>query len=526
MGIHKLKLLALLLLGALGAWGQSTQVDYRTQIKNTPFIAIDPMATLHWYAAITTLPGPASPALNPGFACYAADGTMGILNFTSSSVNGSLTTMTPAGKIIWTSPSQFFPNACLWVPSVTQSPGQWWISNYNSNTVTILNADGTLATTVNVGVNPNGMAFNGTNVLVTNQGDGTITLVNPTTYVPVGAAISVGGSTFQPLVAAVDKNGNWWIGCVSGGTPSGSLIVMSPSGTILNTYHTGTGAVGWLTTDGDAVFVVLFGGVNLLEKWSVDTGAVVCQATVGSNTQGVQVIGTSVFSTSFISNLVYENKVSNCASIRTYAVTGPSSIASDGIRAWVPSALGQNIVVIQPPIPPQNDYATTGTAGQFQTGDGTGRAGTPVTLPALATSGIFTAPGSSAPAVSGTTPAAGTATCMFNAINNGIMCFGINGTAFSWVQITNAGNLATNYPLYLNPNGGIIFSGPGGWGMGTDTVVASLPACNSGSVYTDLAVRDSNTKVPGATAAGGGQVHIHVECINDAAGTGFNWVIR
>ena len=70
------------------------------------------------------------------------------------------------------------------------------------------------------------------------------------------------------------------------------------------------------------------------------------------------------------------------------------------------------------------------------------------------------------PASSGTSQSAGSLR-IGAASTNGIMDMGTAGS-YSWIQVTNASNLATNYDLVLNPNGGNVGVGvtPSTWWVG------------------------------------------------------------
>lgn len=61
--------------------------------------------------------------------------------------------------------------------------------------------------------------------------------------------------------------------------------------------------------------------------------------------------------------------------------------------------------------------------------------------------------GTSAPASSGTTPAAGTV-MRLQGNSNAILDFGSNSSTYAWIQSTDQTGLGTSYPLALNPNGG------------------------------------------------------------------------
>jgi hypothetical protein len=67
--------------------------------------------------------------------------------------------------------------------------------------------------------------------------------------------------------------------------------------------------------------------------------------------------------------------------------------------------------------------------------------------------------GSTFPATSGSTQSAGLVTRLQQggAIGS-VMDIGGNGGGGSWIQVTEASNLATNYSLLLNPNGGVVLA--------------------------------------------------------------------
>src|SRR5258708_1125298 len=55
-----------------------------------------------------------------------------------------------------------------------------WVANFGSNNVAVLNvSNGALVRTVSVGTNPNGIAFDGTNMWVANDGSNTVTKIQP-----------------------------------------------------------------------------------------------------------------------------------------------------------------------------------------------------------------------------------------------------------------------------------------------------------------------------------------------------------
>ena len=80
--------------------------------------------------------------------------------------------------------------------------------------------------------------------------------------------------------------------------------------------------------------------------------------------------------------------------------------------------------------------------------------------------------GSAFPATSGTTQSAGLIARLRDGSANGFLEIGGNATSGSWLQATDATNLATTYPILLNPIGGNV-------GIGTTTPHAPLQLANA-----------------------------------------------
>ena len=108
------------------------------------------------------------------------------------------------------------------------------------------------------------------------------------------------------------------------------------------------------------------------------------------------------------------------------------------------------------------EITPTGNNDVVLQGSGTGKVGIGTTAPVLAlhvSSGLL-----GAPASSGSTQTYGTARLRGN--DNEVMDFGfLAGGAGAWVQSTDQGNLATNYPLLLQLNGGNVGIGTTAPGM-------------------------------------------------------------
>src|SRR5258708_36768046 len=69
-----------------------------------------------------------------------------------------------------------------------------WVANFGSNNVAVLNvSNGALVRTVSVGTNPNGIAFDGTNMWVANDSSNTVTKIQAATGHILGTSTGVTG---------------------------------------------------------------------------------------------------------------------------------------------------------------------------------------------------------------------------------------------------------------------------------------------------------------------------------------------
>ena len=123
---------------------------------------------------------------------------------------------------------------------------------------------------------------------------------------------------------------------------------------------------------------------------------------------------------------------------------------------------------------------------------GTGRVGIGTASP-VASLHVSSSSAGALPASSGSTQSGGLRIRLSTAAASGIFDIGTAGGSGMWLQSTDSGNLATNYPLLLNPNGGNVGIGTTTPGEKLDingamhlTPQASPPTtANSGDLYVD-----------------------------------------
>jgi YVTN family beta-propeller protein len=204
-----------------------------------------------------------------------------------------------------------------------------WVANQGSNTVTKLVAStGTVVGTYSVGSNPFGVAFDGTNIWVTNEGSNTVTALLASTGATVGT-YTVGKF---PRGVAFDGT-NIWVTNISDNTVT---KLLASTGATVGTYTVG-GAPDALAFDGINIWVANQGS-NTVTKLVASTGA-----TVGAYSAGAAFApyalafdGTNIWVAGAGGNSVTELSASNGALVGTYTVGSfPESLAFDGTNIWV-----------------------------------------------------------------------------------------------------------------------------------------------------------------------------------------------
>jgi YVTN family beta-propeller protein len=212
-----------------------------------------------------------------------------------------------------------------------------WVTNQGSNTVTKLQAStGGVVGTYSVGSNPAAVAFDGTNIWVTNAGSQSVTKLLASTGATVGT-YPVGSN---PLGVAFDGT-NIWV------TNAGSSTVtrlQASTGSVVGTTPVGTNPVG-VAFDGTNIWVANQGS-NTVTKLQASTGGVVGTYTVGNAPNGVAFDGTNIWVTNVggSTGTVTELLASTGATVGTY--TGFSTalaVAFDGTNIWVTNAGSNNV---------------------------------------------------------------------------------------------------------------------------------------------------------------------------------------
>jgi YVTN family beta-propeller protein len=212
-----------------------------------------------------------------------------------------------------------------------------------------------------VGALPNGVAFDGTNIWVTNFGSDNVTKINPTT----GATISTHPTGTDPNDVAFDGT-NIWV------TNDGSANVTKINATTgaTTTHPSGSGPRG-IAFDGTNIWVTNTGSNNVT-KINPTTGATISTTNVGTNPRGIAFDGTNIWIANNGSANVSKINPADGATISTHPTgTGPNGIAFDGTNIWITNFASNNVTKINPTT---GATISTHPTGSFPTGiafDGT-----------------------------------------------------------------------------------------------------------------------------------------------------------
>ncbi len=202
-----------------------------------------------------------------------------------------------------------------------------WVTNSGSNTVTELNAStGTTVGTYPVGTYPWGIAFDGTNIWVANAFNNNVTELSAST----GSTIATYSVGTIPTGVVFDGTNIW----VANAADNSVTEINATTGITVGTYAVGMNPVD-LVFDGTNIWVANDYSNNVTELIA-STGSVVGTYAVGEYPYGLAFDGTNIWVANFLGNSVTELAASTGTTVGTFAVgLGPASVAFDGANVWV-----------------------------------------------------------------------------------------------------------------------------------------------------------------------------------------------
>ncbi len=228
-----------------------------------------------------------------------------------------------------------------------------WVANVNSNSVSVINAaTGSVTNTIAVGVAPQGIAFDGTNMWVANSNDNTVSVINAATGAP---ALINGGTSkiavgINPSGIAFDGTNMW----VANESTDNVSVINAATGTVVKTVGVGSYPFG-IAFDGANMWVTNRGGNNV-SVINAATGQLATgftnPVTVGTNPFSIAFDGTNMWvandggTTVSVINAATGAPASNINGGSPVTVgSNPIAIAFDGANMWVTND-GDNTVSV------------------------------------------------------------------------------------------------------------------------------------------------------------------------------------
>jgi gliding motility-associated-like protein len=232
-------------------------------------------------------------------------------------------------------------------PSTSTIRGLAYITNYTSNTVSVINTDdNTLTATVAVGTNPVGVSVSpdGTKVYVTNNGSNDVSVIN-TADNTVTATVAVGSG---PHGISVSPAGTEVY--VVNAASNDVSVINTAGNTVTATVAVGNGPRGIsVSPDGTKAYVANYSSNTVSVINTADN--MVTTVAVGSNPHGVSVspAGTKVYVTNSSSATVSVINISDNTVTATISVGNTPhgvSVSPDGTKAYVTNQDSNTISVI------------------------------------------------------------------------------------------------------------------------------------------------------------------------------------
>ena len=218
-----------------------------------------------------------------------------------------------------------------------------WITNLLSDTVTRINAaTGTaVGTPIAVGDGPFGVAFDGTTMWVTNIGSSNVTRINAATGTVVGTPIAVGSN---PVGVAFDGTTIW----VTNQGSNNVTRINAATGTVVGTPITVGTLPRGVAFDGTNIWVANSSSNNVT-RINAATGTVVgAPITVGTSPQGIAFDGTNIWVANSTSGSVTRINAATGTVVGSPITVGsaPFGVAFDGTNIWVANSDDNNVTRI------------------------------------------------------------------------------------------------------------------------------------------------------------------------------------
>ena len=225
-------------------------------------------------------------------------------------------------------------------------------SSFPANSIGSINRDGSLEGSVNVGLSPDGLAYGGASLWVTNRTDGTVSRVDPKIRAVV-QTIKVGASPVAITVTAHDV----WVANFDDGTVS---RINTLSNTVVDEIRVGVQPAA-IASRPDGVWVANRGD-GTIQRIDPATSRTDKPVAVGEGPDGIAIDKTSLWVCNAVDGTVVEIDPTTLQQGRSVVVgAGPRGVALTSGDVWVASQLSQSVTRIS---------RTTGAVRTINVGDG------------------------------------------------------------------------------------------------------------------------------------------------------------
>jgi YVTN family beta-propeller protein len=208
-----------------------------------------------------------------------------------------------------------------------------------------------------VGTNPQGIAFDGANLWVANNGSSNVTKLNAATGAAIGT-YPVGSPTLggNPSAIAFDGTSIW----VTSGGPDRVTKLNAATGAVIASYPVGQNSYG-IAFDGANIWVASNGPNNVTKVTVAAESWVTYYAGVGPS--AVAFDGTNIWVADADGNYVSKLNPATGTIIKTYALgSGPRGLAFDGTNIWVANSVSNTVTKL--------NVATDSIGGPYPVGLG------------------------------------------------------------------------------------------------------------------------------------------------------------
>jgi hypothetical protein len=231
-----------------------------------------------------------------------------------------------------------------------------WVTNKDANSVTKITPAGVMTNYTGTGTSPMGIAFDGANMWTANSGAASVTKINST-----GGMINYTGTGSKPYGIAFDGTNMW-----TADYDANNVTKITPTGTMTNYTGTGTNPYG-IAFDGTNMWTANYNSQSVTKI--TPTGTMTNYTGTGTGPTSIAFDGTNMWTANIANNVT---KITPTGTMANYSGTSTNQfgIAFDGTNMWTASVASNSVTKITP-AGVITTYTGTGANPYFIAFDGT-----------------------------------------------------------------------------------------------------------------------------------------------------------